>query len=518
MVSPNESALAALLDAKNPFGRALTNHYLDEIDALGFWNADPALAHCAAVAQQKGCSRWGLLNALMAHRLSHVPPNVVLVDSDGTAGTSLYEGTSLNHFGMLVARTGGGKSKVIRPASALIPSRTTPIPSGTGQGIVAEVGATTWLTKDDEGKPLEKALKVTTIHSPSITIHSTEIDQLVGEMQRLGSQTMAMLRNLWVGETCGMTNMDIKRKVQLPANSCRLSALYGAQQTAAAPILAEYQKGTPQRWLWTPLREYRTNLQTLNPIAGFKYTRPAICDVANDPTIAGGSSSDAYPALWEQLPETYVEGRMELAAPVWVYWSAQMQRDIPALQAAIDAADTNPYGVRTQAEKDAALSIEVESHFILARIKAAAAIAFVCGRSAITDTDWQLSEILMLVCRAELSGVFAISKEQALAEADSRGNRRGRENTAAKRFERNAFEREIEPAEYKVEEVLREHKKNGGTGMVMRDIYRKAHLPADVAKGVIARMSTGPAARRRVRGAPNPADITNPLYSWIDPA
>lgn len=156
-----------------PFGDPIDRQGIYEIEAsTDFWNRKPQLQLIYAAAMDERISPWGLLAAVMAHRLSHVPPTVVLVKANGKEGPSLASGTSLNTFVGLVAPPGGGKSVTFRLASELMPPKDIPLADGTGQGIVKAMAERKKITKDDEGKTLDNPYMVTRFHRHSLTLHA----------------------------------------------------------------------------------------------------------------------------------------------------------------------------------------------------------------------------------------------------------------------------------------------------------------------------------------------------------
>ena len=246
-------------DDANPFGEVIDRNLLDDIEATGFWDTTPQLQLIAERAAQKRVSAWGLLAVCLAHRASHVPPNVVIVERDGSVGTNnvLSEGTSANGFYGLVARPGGGKSVTFRLGSSLIPPNGMPLPDGTGQGLVKAISETVKITKDEEGKPLKEPYMVTRFHRHSLTLHAPEVKTLNAEFAREGTKTASILRSMWVGETLGMTNADKERNASIPANMARIIGIWGVQPQNAVAILDQSGDGTPQRFLWAPAEEYR---------------------------------------------------------------------------------------------------------------------------------------------------------------------------------------------------------------------------------------------------------------------
>ncbi|WP_131724125.1 hypothetical protein [Mycobacteroides abscessus] len=371
-------------------------------------------------------SPWGLLAACLAHRMSHVPPNVVLVKNNGKEGATLAQGTSLNVFVGMVAPPGGGKSVTFRLASELIPPKDIPLADGTGQGLVKAFAERKKISKDDEGKTLDNPYMVTRFHRHSLTLHAPEIDTLNAEFAREGSKTGGMMRSLWVGETVGMTNADNDRNAVLPRNMARLCGIWGVQPQNAFAIMAQAGSGTPQRFLWVPARDRRrtraphllTNvarppLNTTFPFPVFGNTPPG---------IAMGSSLPLELRDDDPLPDA-----------IWIHHSPQMALDCKAAQNAYDEAmgDAEDYDDLPPEVEDAVKAAEMAVHVILQKLKIAAGLGFLWGNAEPDDTDVELAGALLELSMGEAAGVWKVCQKDILQSAQQRGAVRGVELEAA---------------------------------------------------------------------------------------
>lgn len=409
-----------------PFGDPIDRQGIYEIEAsTDFWNRKPQLQLIYAAAMDERISPWGLLAAVMAHRLSHVPPTVVLVKANGKEGPSLASGTSLNTFVGLVAPPGGGKSVTFRLASELMPPKDIPLADGTGQGIVKAMAERKKITKDDEGKTLDNPYMVTRFHRHSLTLHAPEVTTLNAEFAREGSKTGGMMRSLWVGETVGMTNADSERNAVLPANMARLCGIWGVQPRNATAIMAQADDGTPQRFLWVPVRdrrrnhpEFLTNVSAPPPNTTFPFpvfgTTP--------PGIAMGSSLPLELRDDDPLPD-----------PTWVHWSTDMEATVAAnanafdeLMDAYEDYDELPPEVEAETNR-----LTMAAHLLLMRIKLAASLGFLWGNAEPDNMDWYLSGALLELSMGEAAGVWKRCESEREREAAERGKSRGIELDAA---------------------------------------------------------------------------------------
>lgn len=409
-----------------PFGDPIDRAGIFDIEAsTDFWNRKPQLQMIYHAAMDERISPWGLLAAVMAHRLSHIPPTVVLVKKNGKEGPSLASGTSLNAFIGLVGKSGGGKSVTFRLASELVPPKDIPLADGTGQGIVKSFAERKKISKDEEGKTLDNPYMVTRFHRHSLTLHAPEVTTLNAEFAREGSKTGGMMRSLWVGETVGMTNADSERNAVLPANMARLCGIWGVQPHNATSIMAQAADGTPQRFLWVPVRdrrrnhpEFLTNVSAPPPNTTFPFpvfgTTP--------PGIAMGSS----------LP-LELRDDDELPAPIWVHWSQDMADTVAENENAYDDLmdayeDYDELPPEVEAEER---RLTMAAHVLLMRIKLAASLGFLWGHAEPDDMDWYLSGALLELSMGEAAGVWSRCESEREKEAAERGKSRGIEQDAA---------------------------------------------------------------------------------------
>jgi len=414
-------------EGSNPFGDPIDRQGIYEIEAsTDFWNRKPQLQMIYHAAMDENVSPWGLLAACLAHRMSHVPPNVVLVKNNGKEGATLAQGTSLNVFVGMVAPPGGGKSVTFRLASELIPPKDIPLADGTGQGLVKAFAERKKITKDDEGKTLDNPYMVTRFHRHSLTLHAPEIDTLNAEFVREGSKTAGMMRSLWVGETVGMTNADNDRNAVLPANMSRLCGIWGVQPQNAFAIMAQAGSGTPQRFLWVPARDRR---RTRAPHLLTNVARPPLNTTFPFPVF--GNTPPGI-AMGTSLP---LELRDDDPLPdaIWIHHSPQMALDCKAAQNAYDEAmgDAEDYDDLPPEVEDAVKAAEMAVHAILQKLKLAAGLGFLWGNAEPDDTDVELAGALLELSMGEAAGVWKKCQKDILQSAQQRGAVRGIELDAA---------------------------------------------------------------------------------------
>lgn len=420
-ITPSDAATE-----ENPFGEVLDRAWIHDIESsTDFWNRKPQLQAIWHAAMAERISPWGVLGVCMAHRLSHIPPTVVLVKNNGLEGVGLRGGTSLNILVGVTAKAGGGKSTTFRLATELIPPNGFPLPDGTGQGIVRAFAERKKITKDEEGKPLKEPYVATIFHRHSLTIHAPEVTTLNAEFAREGSKTGGMLRSMWVGETVGMTNADNDRAGALAPNMTRLCGVWGVQPHNADAIMAQAADGTPQRFLWVPANETRrahpellATVATPPPLTTFPF--PVFGNTP--PGIAMGTSLPKELADNDPLPD-----------PVWVHHSPQMTVDVKAFndrrsefEALFEEYEEIPEEHRAEAQR-----LNMEAHLVLMRVKLAAQLGFLWGHSEPDDEDWELAGVLLELSMGNAAGVWKMCQKGAEDAAAARGAIRGIELDAA---------------------------------------------------------------------------------------
>lgn len=407
-------------NAENPFGKPTTRAFLDAVEAprvefggVGFWDVTPQLQRIAYEAHGKRVAAWGALVGCLAHRASHVPPNVVLVDRDQQDTGSLRAGTSVNGFFGLVAPPGGGKSVTFRLASELVPPNGYAIPDGTGQGIVKMLSETRTITKDDDGKMLDEPYQVIRFHRHHLVIHAPEVKTLNAEFSREGSKTADMMRSIWVGETLGMTNADKERNAAVPPNMSRVCGIWGVQPHNAAAILSQAEDGTPQRFVWAPAKEYRGDVVRTPAPPGTDFPYPIF---------------NTHP-LGVVLPK---ELRFDdpLPDPIWIHWSPLMQQNIAEFYAEQNQSDDrDPYEDIPDDKEMEEERLTMKAHLMLTRIKIAVWMGWLHGRPEPSDLDWVLSGFVLAVSAAEMAGIWKRCQEAVVKEARVRGKTRAVELT-----------------------------------------------------------------------------------------
>lgn len=410
----------SVFDGVNPFGEPLKRAWLTDLeDGTNFWNRTDQLRQIAWSAAKQRVSAWGVLAVVMEHQASHIDPTHVLVRNDGTCGADLVEGTSLSGYVSLVAASGGGKNTVFRTASALVPPATSPIPTGTGQGILKSFAETVKIVEKDGDE--KNASYGTKFQRHVVVIHADEIDQLNAEFKREGSSTDSMMRSMWTGATAGTTTGDVTRRVNLPPNLYRLHGVWGVQPTCAGSIMSRADGGTPQRFVWAPAAENRVRADAPRrtaPTSSVLFKLPVFNAGCNPFGVSGG-----------QLPEVYRDGD-QLPAPTWVTYGSSpklQQWYAAALSERDDMLDHEQFDIPTDDERAARDAYAMRAHSTLTILKQTVKMAWLHGRCEPSDLDLELTLIQMKVSDAVAAGVWHLLSHAEYEELRKKGVDRGRE-------------------------------------------------------------------------------------------
>lgn len=303
------------------------NRTLESIEEH-FWHSreNLNLIYTAALAQMT--SPWAVLACCTARILALTPPTLRLPAIIGGEG-------SLNWFGAIVAKSGGGKGAAMSVADQLIVSDDVYTRgAGSGEGMI------------------EAYRRASDTPVTSILFSIDEVDSLASLKDRSGQTTMSVIRSGFSGETLGYTYRGRAKEV-VPKHTYRMTMLVSVQPDRAAALFDDAGGGTPQRFQWFIGRDRRI---TDNPPAWPTYK-------GKPRTIALLSQTDLNRAAGIiSVPDIVTD-------------------TIRAARAASMSGD------------DCAL----DGHALYCREKFAFSLALIDGRTAISEEDWKLSGIAAAV-------------------------------------------------------------------------------------------------------------------------
>lgn len=328
-----------------------------------FWDRRESLnlIYTAALAQMT--SPWAVFACCTARLLALTPPSIRLPAIIGGEG-------SLNWFGAIVAKSGGGKGAAMAVADQLVVSDDVYVRgAGSGEGMIEAY------RRASEGNEVE-----------SILFSIDEVDSIASLKDRSGQTTMSVIRSGFSGETLGYTYRG-RAKESVRKHTYRMTMLVSVQPDRAAALFDDAGGGTPQRFQWFIGRDRRI---TENP--------------------------PEWPMLRKERRRIPLISSSDMARAAGIVAVPQEVRDTVR-----KARATSMSG------DDTAL----DGHALYCREKSAFALALMAGRTYINDEDWKLSGIAAAVSdwtREQTQRKLAVAQDDA---ARDRGRLMGISRTAS---------------------------------------------------------------------------------------
>ncbi|HEY0640479.1 MAG TPA: hypothetical protein VGD67_22850 [Pseudonocardiaceae bacterium] len=297
-----------------------------------FWQTRPALAHIRQAARARIASPDAVLLCALA-RIASIAPHTADAGI-GPFGTPIYAA--------VVAPSGVGKSKAHTTAADLIelpqwannPDHYREAGIGSGEGL-AELFMGTVTDEDENGKKKPRRAQVR--HHALVVVDEGE--KLTKLAERSGSTVGSALRAAWTGARLGEAGAAQETQRNIPARTYSLGVVLAYQLETAGPLLADADAGTPQRIVWASARDPHAR-------TGVTWPGPLTID-----------------ATWQRhTPITYPD-----SVTRWV------QDDQIARQQDTYTADP------------------LDAHEPLQRLKLAAALALLGGRTTVNEEDWRLA-------------------------------------------------------------------------------------------------------------------------------
>lgn len=301
-----------------------------------FWESREVLTQIRQQAQARRVAPTAMLAGVLARVATAVPAEVVLPEFVGSVA-------SINPFFAIVARSGGGKGASqgaaaawFRVTNSLL--RFTETTIGSGEGIAA---AFTKPGKSDDNTP------ITEIHTDSVLADIPEVDTIGAIAGRSGSTLTSELRKGFDGAPLGFRNRAADRSIIVPAHTYRLAVTVGVQPERSGALLDESAGGFPQRFVWF---------------------------TASDPDAPAQPPASLEPYEWTppQVP------------------AREDGKRVLKVCATAATTITTAAVARLRGEGDA-----LDGHALLARLKIAALLALLDGKTGVNEEDWRLSGLVM---------------------------------------------------------------------------------------------------------------------------
>lgn len=325
-----------------------------------FWESRDVLRHVRDVARSRMVGPYAVLAYSVAEALANVPPYVCLPPIIGGAG-------SLNLCVGVVGGSGAGKGTAASATrDGLVCSypygEVARVPLGSGEGMPR--------TYRPAGTPPEADNPVT-----AAIFTAEEIDTWAALATRTGSTISAEVRKMYSGEQLGFGNAGKDTRNIVKAHSYRGIVIVGIQPERSGPILDAADGGLPQRFWWVP---------------------------ASDP-----DAPDTAPASPDQFLVTSPKWHQEVSSG-----------KLPSGHLGIpDSARELIVAARLAVLREEPNADPLAGHALQTRLKIAAGLMALDGRSRVDETDWTLAGHLM-----DVSDQTRLRCQRALVETSRRAN------------------------------------------------------------------------------------------------
>lgn len=227
-----------------------------------FWCSCDKLRDLRDVCRCAHSSADGVLNILISRILSMVPPNYTLTNFIANSNASL------NFYGAIIAKPGGGKSNAFRMAKNIIPDSPNVFycSPASGESLPAMFAYRKFI--DDECKS-----SIVQCSHWSAYLQIREVSKLVANISRQSSNLLGNMLEFWDGDSSGgdyTKNENIR--ISVPANGFRLVSTVAIQDDNLDMITRYGGSGLPQRILFARVQDanIRDRSDGTTPIPRYK--------------------------------------------------------------------------------------------------------------------------------------------------------------------------------------------------------------------------------------------------------
>lgn len=339
-----------------------------------FWSATPPLGQIQQMARARRTSPDAVLHALLARVAAMADPTV-------RAASGIHPPATLGWYCGLFGPPGTGKGQAEKTAKSLGPFPQTNlahIDISTGQGVIASYLELKDDPDDDKGK--KKILVQSTTRGYALATEGSVLDSM--SQMSAGATLNGVLCKAWMSERQGTSNADVERRRALPEDSYTLSMSLGVQEEPAAKLLEMGSIGLPQRLAWAHSRLSRDTPRE----------RPEVTGPVTVTTQRG-----------EDIPvTTWVSTLRNVTIPVPARVTQEL--DDLALEIAFGRGEQFP----------------LDTHEPLWRLKGAALLALLHGRTAVTEQDWELASVMWRTSTKVRDGVHEVAQRRLRAQREAR--------------------------------------------------------------------------------------------------
>ena len=334
-----------------------------------FWDQSEVLQHIRQMAWHRMLSGDAVLGAVLCRVAWRCWPDVTLPAIVAAPGT-------LDLCVSLVGPSGSGKTAAMWAASELVSAPTLPNgrphpafeewPAGSGEGIIeAYLGEVD--EEGDDGKP--HRVKQQTKQGVFFSLdEGAALRSIAG---RSGATILPTIRSAWSGAMLGQANARAETTRRLAARSYRFVMLCGFQPGPASILLGadETEGGTPQRWQWLSMTDPRT---------------PGPLDTPDHP------------------------GPLDMGGPI----------GLPSGEIiTVDHDIQHEIRVRRHAKVTGAAAPDpLNEHRDLARLKVAALMSILHGRTHVDHWAWKMANYLMDTSESVRARILEVAVEQREAK------------------------------------------------------------------------------------------------------
>ncbi|MFD3525056.1 hypothetical protein [Streptomyces sp. NPDC058653] len=339
-----------------------------------FWSATRTLGQIRQMAHARRTSPDAVLHALLA-RVAAMADHTVRVDN------GIHQPATLCWYCGLYGPSGSGKGQAENTAEELAPFPDIDlayIDISTGQGLIAAYLDLDIDPDDESGK--KKILIQRRTRGYALATEGSVLDAMA---QMSAAATLnGVLCKAWMSERQGTSNAEVERRRALPKGSYTLSMSLGVQEEPAAKLLEMGSIGLPQRLGWSHA--------TLGPDT--PKVRP---DRTGPVTVTISDGTDTPVTYW-------VAALRNTVIPVPEHVTQEL--DDLALEISFGRGELAP----------------LDTHEPLWRVKCAALMALLHGRTAVATEDWDMAVVMWRTSRKVRDGVQDSANRRLRAEMDAR--------------------------------------------------------------------------------------------------